>query len=71
MNRIHLCEAIPGHYYTGGNHLDRKLVKKEVVDLKDQIKELCTGAQTSYVEINKALHLADEELYLEAISKKQ
>lgn len=68
MNRIQLCEAIPGHYI-GGNYLDRKSVSKETLELKDKIKELCSNGKRSYVEINKALHLADEELYLETICR--
>lgn len=69
MNRIQLCEAIPGQY-RGGNYLDRKSVKKDMLELKEKIKELCRSEQESYAEINKALHLADEELYLETINKK-
>ena len=70
MNRIHLCEAVEGHY-RGGNYLDRKLVRKDTLTLKEEIKQLCKSEPRSYVEINKALHLADEELYLETISKEQ
>lgn len=68
MNRIQLCEAVPGHYI-GGNYLDKKAVKNDTLELKEKIKELCRSEPRSYVEINKALHLADEELYLETISR--
>lgn len=36
--------------------------------LLDQIKRLAKESKLSYVEINKALYLADEELYIEKIN---
>ena len=36
--------------------------------LLDQIKKLAKESKLSYVEINKALYLADKELYIEKIN---
>lgn len=48
--------------------IDRSLASKKSGELADEIKELCKSKGMSYVEINKALYLADTELCIEIIS---
>lgn len=47
--------------------LKREELKRSTENLLIKIKEECLKSELSYVEINKALHLADEELYKSVI----
>ncbi len=48
--------------------IDRALASKKSNELADEIKEVCRAKGLSYVETNKALYLADTELYMETIN---
>ncbi|TKV45636.1 hypothetical protein C1I58_20080 [Bacillus sp. PIC28] len=49
------------------SNLEPKELKRSTENLLIKIKEECLKSELSYVEINKALHLADEELYKSVI----
>lgn len=55
---------------TDGSPTNVQPLKSSTINLATVIKAECKKNGLSYVEINKALHVADEELYKEAINKK-
>lgn len=61
MKKIQLSDGMP-------SDIRRNEVSAKVKELLDNTKELCKESELSYVEINKALYLADKELYMEKIS---
>lgn len=61
MKRINLSDGMPSSIITND-------LKLESQDLLNKIKKECVSSGLSYVEINKALHLADEELYKSVIN---
>lgn len=61
LKKVELSDGQP-------SSIDRSLASKKSVELADEIKELCKSKGMSYVEINKALYLADTELCIETIS---
>ncbi|MDA2567380.1 hypothetical protein PDQ34_26015 [Bacillus cereus] len=60
MRRIQLTDGIP-------LSVRREDLKSRTVDLLLKVKEECSKSGLSYVEVNKALHVADEELYRRVI----
>ncbi|MGM0333982.1 hypothetical protein [Enterococcus sp. AZ050] len=63
MKRIHLTDGLP-------SDIRRKEQSKQVNELVDKIKAICAKSELSYREKNKALYLADKELYIETIEAK-
>ncbi|MDT2599448.1 hypothetical protein P7D85_06650 [Enterococcus hulanensis] len=61
MKKIQLSDGMP-------SDIRRTEIAQKVKDLLDNTKKLCEESGLSYVEINKALYLADKELYMEKIS---
>ncbi|MDT2830878.1 hypothetical protein P7H62_06230 [Vagococcus carniphilus] len=61
LKRVELSDGQP-------TSIDRNLASKRSKELADEIKELCKSKGVSYVEINKALYIADTELCIETIS---
>lgn len=61
MKKIQLSDGMP-------SDIRRTEVSTKVKELLDNTKILCEESELSYVEINKALYLADKELYMEKIS---
>ncbi|WP_270608684.1 hypothetical protein [Enterococcus thailandicus] len=61
MKKIQLSDGMP-------SDIQKTEVSEKVKDLIDATKNLCKDSGLSYVEINKALYLADKELYMEKIS---
>ncbi|EMI3503519.1 TPA: hypothetical protein QCY18_004740 [Bacillus cereus] len=60
MKKIQLTDGMP-------TSVKREELKRSTENLLIKIKEECLKSELSYVEINKALHLADEELYKSVI----
>ncbi|AFQ19372.1 hypothetical protein P9Y62_31130 [Bacillus thuringiensis] len=60
MKKIQLTDGMP-------TSIKREELKKSTENLLMKIKEECLKSELSYVEVNKALHLADEELYKSVI----
>lgn len=63
MKRIQLTDGMP-------SDIRRKEQSKQVNELADKIKDICLKSKLSYKEKNKALYLADKELYIEIIETK-
>ncbi|HAP2802733.1 TPA: hypothetical protein KL279_002103 [Enterococcus faecalis] len=63
MKRIQLTDGMP-------SDIRRKEQSKQVNELADKIKDICSKSNLSYKEKNKALYLADKELYIEIIETK-
>ncbi|WP_413538712.1 hypothetical protein [Enterococcus malodoratus] len=61
MKKIQLSDGAP-------SDIRRTEVSQKTKELMDNTKKLCKKSGLSYVEINKALYLADKELYMEKIS---
>lgn len=61
MKKIQLSDGAP-------SGIRRTEVSTKVKELLDYTKKICEESGLSYVEINKALYLADKELYIEKIS---
>ncbi|MFS0952425.1 hypothetical protein ACFC3A_12475 [Enterococcus thailandicus] len=61
MKKIQLSDGMP-------SDIQKSEVPEKVKDLIGATKKLCKDSGLSYVEINKALYLADKELYMEKIS---
>lgn len=61
MKKIQLSDGMP-------NDILLSELSEQGKTLLDQIKRLAKESKLSYVEINKALYLADEELYIEKIN---
>ena len=61
MKKIHLTDGMPAD-------IRRTEQPKQVNELADKIKNICSQSGLSYKEKNKALYLADKELYMELIS---
>ncbi|MBX8938521.1 hypothetical protein [Enterococcus gilvus] len=61
MKKIQLSDGAP-------SDIRRAEITQKVKDLLDNTKKLCEESGLSYIEINKALYLADKELYMEKIS---
>lgn len=49
--------------------IGRSQASKKSNELADELIEVCKAKGLSYIETNKALYLADLELYIEAINK--
>lgn len=62
MKRIQLSDGMP-------TTVERSVLKEGTRKLLDAVLEVCETSGLSYVEINKALHIADEELYREVIER--
>ena len=56
MKKIQLTDGMP-------KYVRRVNLKPKTIELLEKIKEECTKSDLSYIEVNKALHVADEELY--------
>ncbi|MDT2419473.1 hypothetical protein P7D58_15835 [Enterococcus avium] len=61
MKKIQLSDGMP-------NNISKNELTPATNELLERIEELCKESELSYVEINKALYLADKELYMEKIS---
>ncbi len=61
MKKIQLSDGMP-------NSISKNELTPVTNELLERIEELCKESGLSYVEINKALYLADKELYMEKIS---
>ncbi|WP_270692946.1 hypothetical protein [Enterococcus malodoratus] len=61
MKKIQLSDGMP-------NSISKNELTPATNELLERIEELCKESELSYVEINKALYLADKELYMEKIS---
>ncbi|PGM88005.1 hypothetical protein [Bacillus cereus] len=61
MKKIQLTDGMP-------TNVKRVDLKPKTIELLEKIKEECTKSDLSYVEMNKALHVADEELYISVIN---
>nr|DAZ32014.1 MAG TPA: hypothetical protein [Caudoviricetes sp.] len=61
MKKIQLSDGMP-------NSISKNELTPATNELLERIEELCEESELSYVEINKALYLADKELYIEKIS---
>ena len=61
MKKIQLSDGMP-------SDIRRTEIAQRVKDLLDNTKKICKESGLSYVEINKALYLADKELYMQKIS---
>ncbi|MDT0163861.1 hypothetical protein [Bacillus sp. AG4(2022)] len=62
MKKIQLSDGMP-------SSISRAGMKPETLQLLEVIRYRCVESGLSYVEINKALHQADEELYRKVISE--
>ncbi|MCB4341143.1 MULTISPECIES: hypothetical protein [Bacillus] len=62
MKRIQLTDGMP-------STITKNELKQETLELLKAVIKECSKSGLSYVEINKALHLADEELYKNVIHK--
>lgn len=62
MKKIHLADGLP-------TAIEKNIQKKETQELLLRIVEACEKSNLSYVEINKALYLADKELYEKRINE--
>ncbi|MEK5096693.1 hypothetical protein [Bacillus sp. FSL W8-0848] len=60
MRRIQLTDGMP-------SNITKNELKQETLELLKAVIKECSKSGLSYVEINKALHLADEELYKSVI----
>ncbi|WP_144505442.1 hypothetical protein [Bacillus mycoides] len=60
MKRIQLTDGSP-------TSVRREDLKSRTVELLVEIKARCLSSGLSYVEVNKALHVVDEELYKDVI----
>lgn len=60
MKKIQLSDGMP-------SDIRRNEVSTKVKELLDNTKKLCKESELSYVEINKALYLADKELYTQLL----
>ncbi len=60
MKKIQLSDGMP-------SDIRRNEVSAKVKELLDNTKKLCKESELSYVEINKALYLADKELYTQLL----
>lgn len=60
MKRIQLSDGQP-------TDICKVNESNEVVELTNHIIQVCKESGLSYVDVNKALYLADKELYLETI----
>jgi hypothetical protein len=61
MKKIHLVDGLP-------TVIKKNSQKKETLELFLRIAEACENSNLSYVEINKALYLADKELFEKTIN---
>ena len=60
MKKIQLSDGMP-------NDIRRTEISTKAKELLDNTKKLCVESDLSYVEINKALYLADKELYTQLL----
>ncbi|MFD9627707.1 hypothetical protein [Peribacillus muralis] len=61
MKRINLSDGMPSSF-------KKNDLKLETQELVNKLQKECVNSGLSYVEINKALHIADEELYKSVIN---
>lgn len=61
MKKIQLTDGQPCF-------IDRKNVKRETITLLEKVMNECLKSGLSYIEVNKALYLADSELYKKIIN---
>ena len=62
MKRIQLSDGMP-------SNVRRIELRAKTIELLEAIKTECKKSGLSYVEMNKALHMADEELYISVINR--
>ncbi|WP_321382688.1 hypothetical protein [uncultured Enterococcus sp.] len=62
MKKIQLSDGMP-------SSIRRTEAREETRTLTDEICKLCKRSKLSYAEINKALYLADKELYIGVMNK--
>lgn len=62
MKKIHLADGLP-------TAIEKNIQKKGTQELLLRIVEACEKSNLSYVEINKALYLADKEFYEKRINE--
>ncbi|MDT2399192.1 hypothetical protein ABQD97_06150 [Enterococcus avium] len=60
MKKIQLSDGMP-------NSISKNELTPATNELLERIEELCKESELSYVEINKALYLADKELYTQLL----
>lgn len=61
MKRIQLADSLPASIIEKGQ-------SPKVIDLLEKIRVECNQTGLSYIEINKALYLADKEFYIKALT---
>lgn len=61
MKRIQLADSLPAS-------IIEKDQSPKVIELLEKIKVECNQSGISYIEINKALYLADKEFYIKALT---
>lgn len=61
MKKIQLSDGMP-------TDIQRRNLNANNIELLEKVKKLCVDSDLSYVEINKALYLADKELYIKLIN---
>lgn len=64
MKKIQLSDGMP-------SSIRRTEAKEKTRILTDEIRKLCEESGLSYVEINKALYLVDEELYIGILNQEE
>ncbi|WP_251867587.1 hypothetical protein [Enterococcus malodoratus] len=60
MKKIQLSDGMP-------TDIQRQNLNVNNIELLEKVKKLCVESDLSYVEINKALYLADKELYTQLL----
>lgn len=60
MKKINLTDGMPAS-------IRKQEQSNEVIILTDKVKRICVESKLSYLEVNKALYLADIELYKKTI----
>lgn len=61
MKKIQLTDGMPVS-------IRREDQERKIIELLEKIKDACNQSGLSYVDTNKALYLADKELYQEKIN---
>lgn len=63
MKKIQLSDGMP-------TYSERKRFDSKTLELANKLKKECVNSGLSYTEINKALYLADKELYIGLLNKR-
>lgn len=69
MNKVSLSNISLTNYDPHAKAIPEEQMGKRTTELKNEIVKLCETYNLSYVQKNKALYVADRELYLSAINK--